>query len=194
MNIAVLGTGTVGNAIASKLIELGHKVKMGSRSSNNEKAMAFVALHSTEQASAGTFADASAFGEIIFNCTLGTESINVLRSAGEKNLEGKTLIDVTNPLDFSKGMPPVLSVSNTTSLAEEIQNTFPGTNVVKTLNTMWCGLMVNPLLLNNGDHTVFLSGISPKQNNRLALFYKVSVGTKKIFLIWEILVPPVGRR
>ncbi len=158
MNIAVLGTGTVGNAIASRLIELGHIVKMGSRTAHNEKAMAFVTLHPLGKASAGTFADAAAFGEIIFNCTLGMESVNILRSANEKNLDGKILVDISNPLDFSKGMPPSLSVCNTGSLGEEIQNAFPSARVVKTLNTMWCGLMVNPSLVNGGDHTVFISG------------------------------------
>jgi len=158
MKIAVLGTGMVGDAIGTRLVELGHSVMMGSRTAGNEKAVAFVAKQNNGKASAGTFADAAAFGEIIFNCTKGVEAINILNSAGAGNLDGKTLIDVTNPLDFSKGMPPTLSVCNTTSLAEEIQSAFPGIKVVKSLNTMWCGLMVNPGMLNGGDHNVFMSG------------------------------------
>jgi len=158
MKIAVLGTGMVGETIGSKLIELGHPVMMGSRTANNEKAAAFVAKHPIGKASAGTFADAAAFGEIVFNCTKGMETLNILKSAGEKYLTGKILIDVSNPLDFSKGMPPSLSVCNTDSMAEDIQRTFPGVKVVKSLNTMWCGLMVNPAMLNGGDHNVFMSG------------------------------------
>ena len=158
MKIAVLGTGMVGDAIGSKLIGLGHSVRMGSRTTDNENAAAFVAKHAGGKASAGTFADAATFGEIIFNCTKGVEAINILNSAGAKNLDGKILIDVTNPLDFSKGMPPTLSVCNINSLAEEIQQAFPGVKVVKSLNTMWCGLMVNPAMLNGGDHNVFMSG------------------------------------
>ena len=158
MKIAVLGTGMVGEAIGSKLIETGHTVMMGSRTAENEKAAAFVAKYASGKASAGTFADAAAFGEIIFNCTKGIESLNNLKSAGEKNLTGKILIDVSNPLDFSKGMPPFLSVCNTDCMAEEIQRTFPGVKVVKSLNTMWCGLMVNPAMIGGGDHNVFMSG------------------------------------
>lgn len=157
MKIAVLGTGMVGDTIGSKLIALGHEVKMGSRTATNEKAAAFVAKHK-KGASAGTFADAAAFGEIVFNCTSGAGSLDALKAAGEKNLTGKILIDLSNPLDFSKGMPPSLFVSNTSSLAELLQNAFPATFVVKALNTMWCGLMVNPGMINSGDHTAFISG------------------------------------
>lgn len=157
MKIAVLGTGMVGDTIGSKLIELGHTVIMGSRTANNEKAQAFVAKHNGI-ARAGTFADAAAFGEIIFNCTAGVGSIEALEMAGEKNLNGKIIVDISNPLDFSKGLPPSLAIVNTNSLGEEIQKAFPQAKVVKALNTMWCGLMVNPAMLNGGDHSTFISG------------------------------------
>lgn len=155
--IAVLGTGMVGDTIGSKLIELGHSVMMGSRTAKNEKALAFVAKRNGK-ATAGTFADAGAFGEIIFNCTAGAGSIEALKLTGENNLKGKIIVDVANPLDFSKGMPPSLSVVNTNSLGEEIQKAFPAAKVVKALNTMWCGLMVNPAMINGGDHNTFISG------------------------------------
>ena len=157
MKIAVLGTGMVGDTIGSKLIDLEHTVMMGSRTANNEKATAFVAKHNG-MARAGTFADAAAFGEIIFNCTAGVGSIEALEMAGEQNLNGKIIVDIANPLDFSKGMPPSLAFVNTNSLGEEIQKAFPQTKVVKALNTMWCGLMVNPAMLNGGDHSTFVSG------------------------------------
>lgn len=157
MNIAVLGTGNVGNTIGSRLIEVGHSVMMGSRTSDNEKALAFVDKHNGK-ASAGTFADASAFGEIIFNCTVGVGSLEALKMAGENNLNGKIIVDVSNPLDFSKGMPPSLAVCNTNSLGEEIQKAYPEVKVVKALNTMWCGLMVNPAMLNGGEHSTFVCG------------------------------------
>lgn len=155
--IGILGTGNVGDTIGTKLIELGHSVVMGSRTANNEKALAFTTKHNGK-ASAGTFADAASYGEIIFNCTKGEVSLDALKMAGENNLKEKVIIDVANPLDFSKGMPPSLTISNTNSLAEEIQKAFPSSKVVKALNTMWCGLMVNPSLINNGDHTTFISG------------------------------------
>jgi predicted dinucleotide-binding enzyme len=157
MKIAVLGTGVVGDTIGSKLIELGHQVTMGSRTADNEKAKAFLAKH-PKNAKIGTFADAAAFGEIIFNCTSGGASIDVLKLAGEYNLNEKILIDIANPLDFSKGMPPSLSIVNTSSLGEKIQSTFPKVKVVKTLNTLWCGLMVNPRMINAGDHSIFVCG------------------------------------
>lgn len=157
MNIAVLGTGNVGNTIGSRMIEVGHTVMMGSRTSDNEKALAFVDKHNGK-ASAGTFADASSFGEIIFNCTVGVGSLEALKMAGENNLNGKIMVDVSNPLDFSKGMPPSLAVCNTNSLGEEIQKAYPEVKVVKALNTMWCGLMVNPAMLNGGEHSTFVCG------------------------------------
>ncbi len=158
MKIGVLGTGIVGNTIASALISNGHEVKMGSRSAENEKSIAFVTNAATKNASAGTFADAAAFGEIVFNCTSGAATLEALELAGETNLKGKILVDISNPLDFSKGMPPSLSICNTNSLAEEIQKEFPDVKVVKTLNTMWSKLMVNPSLVNYGDHNVFICG------------------------------------
>ena len=157
MKIAVLGTGMVGATIASKLVALGHEVKMGSRTANNEKAVEWTAENGTN-ASQGTFTDAAAFGEIVFNCTNGLGALEALTQAGEANLVRKTIVDVSNPLDFSKGTPPVLGISNDNSLGEEIQKTFPNAKVVKTLNTMWCGLMVNPAMLNGGDHTNFICG------------------------------------
>lgn len=158
MKIAILGTGNVGDTIGSKLIELGHEVMMGSRTLNNEKALAFVAKNN-ERASNGTFANAASFGEVIFNCTKGEISIEALKMAGNE-MNGKILVDIANPLDFSNGMPPSLipSLSNTNSLGEEIQKTFPNIKVVKTLNTMWCGLMVNPNLIGNGEHVNYICG------------------------------------
>ncbi len=156
MNIGVMGTGRVGNAIGSKLVQLGHRIKMGSRTANNEKAAAWV-RSAGSNASQGTFADAAGFGEILFNCTAGMASMEVLKMAGEKNLDGKVLIDISNPLDFSRGMPPSLTISNTDSLGESIQRTFPQLKVVKALNTMNCYVMVNPSLV-PGDHNVFLGG------------------------------------
>jgi len=146
----------VGNAIGSKLVELGHEVRMGSRTANNEKARQWVEANGP-RASQGTFAEAAAFGEIIFNCTAGMGSLEALASAGNENLRGKILIDIANPLDFSKGMPPRLSVCNTDSLGEQIQRAFPDAKVVKVLNTVNCNVMVNPSLV-PGEHDLFLCG------------------------------------
>ncbi len=157
MKIAVLGTGMVGDAIGTKHIQCEKKVKMGSRTATNEKAAAWVKKNGS-RASQGTFADAASFGEIVFNCTQGGASLEALNLAGMHNLKSKILIDIANALDFSKGMPPSLVVCNTDSLGEQIQRAFPDTKVIKTLNTMNCNLMVNPNLVANGYHDIFICG------------------------------------
>jgi predicted dinucleotide-binding enzyme len=170
MKIAIIGTGTVGQTIASKLIELGYDVMLGTRnvkeklsakekdSYGNPPFSEWNKLNA--RAKLGTFEEAAAYGEMIINATHGGSSISALKLAGAKNLSGKILIDISNPLDFSKGMPPSLlpGLHNTNSLGEEIQKTFPDTKVVKTLNTMWCGLMVNPDMIGKGDHINYISG------------------------------------
>jgi 8-hydroxy-5-deazaflavin:NADPH oxidoreductase len=156
VRIGVLGTGTVGQTLATKLVELGHQVRMGSRDAANEKAVAWAAA-AGERASIGTFADAADFGELVLNCTAGAASLQALEQAGEDALRGKVLADVTNPLDFSSGMPPSLTICNTDSMGEQIQRRFPETRVVKTLNTVNAAVMVNPSLI-PGEHDVFVCG------------------------------------
>jgi predicted dinucleotide-binding enzyme len=156
MKIAVLGTGTVGTTIGSKLIALGHEVKMGSRTADNEKARAWVDA-AGDRASQGTFADAAAFGELAFNCTAGVASVDAVLAAGPDNLVGKILLDLANPLDFSQGFPPRLSLCNDDSLGEAIQRALPNTKVVKTLNTVASSVMVDPTSV-PGDHDIFVSG------------------------------------
>ena len=156
MKIGILGTGMVGKTIGSKLIELGHEVKMGSRIAGNEKAAEWVKQNGSAAAE-GTFEDAAAFGEIVFNCTAGAVSLEALEMAGAENLNGKILIDVANPLMRGELPSLVPSLSNTTSLSEEIQRAYPEVKVVKTLNTMHCNVMVNPLLV-PGEHDVFICG------------------------------------
>lgn len=160
MKIAVLGTGMVGDSIASKLVALGHDVKMGSRSASNEKAVAWqkkAAALGKGSASVGTFAEAAAHAEMVFNCTNGAGALEALQAAGTKNLDGKVVVDISNPLDFSKGFPPSLIVCNTDSLGEQVQRAFPGAKVVKTLNTVNAELMVDASKV-KGEHTMFMAG------------------------------------
>ncbi|HYQ01150.1 MAG TPA: NAD(P)-binding domain-containing protein [Polyangiaceae bacterium] len=157
MKIGVLGAGQVGQTIGKKLISLGHEVKLGSRSASNEKGRAW-ADQAGPNASHGAFADSAAFGELLFNCTPGDASLEVLAAAGEANLGSKVLIDVANPLDFSKGAPPTLFVGNDDSLGERIQRAYPRLKVVKTLNTVNCEVMVDAARVAAGDHTMFLCG------------------------------------
>ncbi|HYU61676.1 MAG TPA: NAD(P)-binding domain-containing protein [Solirubrobacterales bacterium] len=156
MKIAVIGTGMVGRTLGTKLTDLGHEVMMGSRTADNETAVEW-AEGAGDSASHGTFADAADFGELTVNCTPGGVSLDALRAAGAENLAGKTLLDVANPLDFSKGMPPTLLFCNTESLGEWIQEAFPEAKVVKSLNTMNAAVMTDPGVV-KGDHDVFVCG------------------------------------
>ena len=164
MKFGVLGTGRVGTTIATKLELLGHEVKIGSRSAEGENAIA-CAETSRARAGAGTFAEAAAFGEVVFNCTAGEACLDALGMAGAQNLDNKVLIDVANPLDRS-GMPPALTISNTDSLGEQIQRTFPGTRVVKTLNTVNHEVMVAPGMV-PGEHNIFVSGNDPEAKSQV---------------------------
>ncbi len=168
MKIAVLGTGMVGQAVAGRLSELGHDVTVGTRDVAATMARtepdgmgiapygAWAPAHPAVKLA--PFADAAEEAELVVNATNGSASIAVLESAGRDHLAGKVLLDISNPLDFSRGFPPTLFVKDTDSLGEQIQAAFPETKVVKALNTMNANLMVNPRMLADGDHTVFVSG------------------------------------
>lgn len=156
MKIGILGTGMVGQTLATKFAALGHDVRMGARDAGNAKAKSWV-QSAGPKASHGTFTDAAAFGEMVFNCTSGAGSIEALDAAGAKNLAGKVLVDVANPLDFSRGMPPSLFTRPNESLGELIQATFPEARVVKALNTVNASVMVDPKRV-PGDSDVFVCG------------------------------------
>jgi hypothetical protein len=184
MKIGILGTGIVGKTIGTKLVQLGHNVKMGSRTANNEKASEWVKA-SGANASQGTFAEAAAFGELLFNCTSGMVSLEALKIAGASNMNGKILIDISNPLDFSKGMPPTLSVCNSDSLGEQIQRAYPRVKVVKTLNTLNCNIMVNPSLV-PGSHDIFVSGNDAGAKAKVIDILKSWFGWKTVIDLGDI--------
>ena len=184
MKIGVLGTGMVGATIATKLIELGQEVMLGSRNAGGEKAVTWAQANGAN-ASQGSYAQAARFGEILFNCTQGAASIEALQSAGADNLKGKILIDVANPLDFSHGTPPTLSICNTDSLGEQIQRTFPEAKVVKTLNTVNCEVMVNPALV-PGDHDIFVCGNEANAKARVAGLLKQWFGWRSVIDLGDI--------
>lgn len=158
MKYAVLGTGMVGHTLASKLASLGHEVRMGAREADNAKAVAWTARQEG-QIGHGAFAEVAAWAERVVFAVNGAQIEAVAMSVGDAAVAGKTVIDVTNPLDMSQGMPPVLvaHLSNTHSAAEALQAALPSAKVVKTLNTMNHEIMVNPILI-PGTHDVFLCG------------------------------------
>ena len=143
MRIGILGTGDVGQALGKGFVTLGHEVKMGSRSAANEKALAW-AKETGSKASVGTFAAAAQYGEIVILATLGVANESVLSSAGAQNLRGKAVIDATNPLDFSGGVPPKLAVSGYDSAGERVQKLLPEVHVVKAFNAVGQAHMFRP--------------------------------------------------
>jgi len=167
MNIAVLGTGMVGQAIAGRLHQLGHSVVVGTRdpqttlsrtAPDQMGAPPFSAWFDTHPGvELATFAHAAAGAELVVNASSGAATLDVLGLAGADNLAGKVLVDIANPLDFSAGFPPTLFVKDTDSLGEQVQRSFPEAKVVKTLNTLTASLMVEPKSLGEST-TVFVSG------------------------------------
>ena len=166
MDIAVLGTGMVGQALAGRLHELGHTVVVGTRDPQATRARtepdltgstfsAWAAGHPGVELT--TFAAAASRAELVVNAASGAATLDVLALAGADALAGKVLVDVSNPLDFSAGFPPTLFVEDTDSLGEQVQRAFPETRVVKTLNTLTASLMVAPASL-GASSTVFVSG------------------------------------
>jgi len=156
MQIGIMGSGLTAQTIGSKLVSLGHEVMLGSREEAKPSTVAWAKEEGGQHALYGTFMNAAAFGEIIFNCTMGSASLAALNQAGVENLSGKVLIDTANPIDRTTDRW-TLTVSNTDSLAEQIQRSFPETRVVKTLNTVNANVMVDPAKLLERTH-VFVSG------------------------------------
>ncbi len=184
MKIGVLGTGMVGSAIASKLVSLGHEVKMGSREAGNEKGRHWAASAGAG-ASAGTFAEAAKFGEVVFSATLGEAALKALQAAGKENLRHKVLVDVSNPLDFSRGMPPTLfTAAAGDSLGERIQKEFPEAKVVKALNTVNASVMSDPARV-HGESDLFLCGNDPGAKEKVTTLLR-SFGWKSILDLGDI--------
>jgi len=154
MKIGILGTGMVGEALGTKFAQLGHDVKMGSRTANNESAVKW-ARSAGSKASQGTFADAADFGEMVFLCLKGAVFLEIARTLAPSALAGKVVVDVSNPLDFSGGTLS-LSICNTNSLGEEVQKVVPSAKVIKPLNIVNCDVMVEPA--KGGNPTMLVCG------------------------------------
>jgi 8-hydroxy-5-deazaflavin:NADPH oxidoreductase len=171
MKIGILGSGAVGETIASALIDKKHEVMIGSRTATNEKVGEWVRKHKNH-AFQGTFSDAAAYGDIIFICLNGEHALNVVKNLDPEVVSGKIVVDITNPLDFTHGMPPRLieGLNNGNSLGEEIQRLLPNAYVIKTLNTVNHKLMVDARLVNNGDHNLFICGNNADIKNKFMHF------------------------
>ncbi|MBE7447933.1 MAG: NAD(P)-binding domain-containing protein [Kofleriaceae bacterium] len=196
MKLAVLGTGMVGQTLAAKLDALGHDVRLGTRDPaatlartepgafGNPSPAAWAAAH--PRIGVVTLADAAAHGEVVVNALAGAATLAGLEQAGADHLAGKVLIDVSNPLDFSRGMPPSLSVCNTDSLGEQVQRRFPAARVVKTLNTVNANLMVDPGALAGGDHTMFVCGDDGDARRQVAGWLREWFGWRDVVELGDI--------
>jgi hypothetical protein len=165
MKIGIFGTGIVGQTLAEALAAKGHEVMIGTRDPQatlqreSTRGSSFKDWHGlNRRVKLGTFADAARFGDTIVNATSGGGALAALEGAGAEALGDRIMLDLSNPLDFSKGFPPTLTVCNTDSMAEVLQRAFPRVRLVKTLNTTTAALMVNPAAVGGGDHTMFVAG------------------------------------
>jgi len=144
MKYGILGTGNVAQIIGTKLIQLGHEVKLGSRDAKNEKGLNWAKINGPK-ASVGTFSEAASFGERIFNCVMGIHAIEAITKAGIDNFKNKIIIDLTNPYIYENGHITLdQKYTGNTSLGEEIQKLLPNSQVVKTLNYLGNNLMTKP--------------------------------------------------
>jgi len=176
MKIGILGTGMVGNALGTRLVQKGHEVTMGSRTANNEAARKW-ASSLGERARTATFQNAAAFGELVISCTGGMHSMEALKSVGAEPLRGKILIDVSNPLQQDKDGSIILGFCNTNSLGERIQKAFPETRVVKALNTVNCDIMIEPSRV-PGNHSLFICGNDAAAKKRVTQYLSDWFGWK----------------
>ncbi len=182
MKIGILGTGMVGETLGTKFTQLGHEVRMGSRTANNENATKWVKATGSK-ASQGTFEGAANFGEMAFICLKGTVFLDVAKTLKPATLAGKILVDVSNPLDFSHGMPPSLSICNANSLGEEVQKAVPAARVVKTLNIVNCEVMVDPA--KGGNPSMLLCGNDAEAKNKVTGLLK-DMGWRDIIDLGDI--------
>jgi predicted dinucleotide-binding enzyme len=170
MKIGILGSGDVGRSLGRGFAGKGHDVRIGSRNPGKPEIKEWL-RRTKGKVSAGTFADAAAHGEVVLLCTLGQATDKAIDLAGPENFSGKVLIDVTVPLDFSKGMPPGLYVGVTDSLGEQVQRKLPKAKVVKCFNIVNNQTMVNPRM-KEGVPDMMICGNDPAAKETVAGFLK----------------------
>jgi 8-hydroxy-5-deazaflavin:NADPH oxidoreductase len=156
MKVGILGSGDVGRALGTGFVAAGHHVKIGSRESGHPRLVAW-AETTGGSGSAGTLAEAAAYGEVVVVATLGVAVEEAVRAAGIDRFDGKVVIDVTNPLAFTPQGGPSLARGFTTSNGEELQRALPKARVVKAFNIVGNALFYRPVLP-GGPPDMFICG------------------------------------
>jgi len=164
MNVGILGSGDVARALGRGFLDRGDKVMLGSRSP--EKLAAWV-TEMGRGAAGGSFEEAAAFGEVVVLASAGTAAEKAIKKAGKKNLEGKVVIDVTNPLVYHEDAPPTLAYGPEDSGGERVQAAIPDARVVKTLNIVNNRQMISPEV-EDGPPTMFVCGEDPGAKKEVA--------------------------
>ncbi len=151
----MIGSGIVGRTLAGAFAEQGHQVAVGTRDpEETSRREEWTGVDLTLQPLETVAAEA----DLVVNATSGSASLAALERVAPDHLAGKVLLDVSNPLDFSSGFPPTLTVKDTDSVAEQIQRAFPDARVVKSLNTVTASVMVHPGSVGEGDTSIFVAG------------------------------------
>lgn len=154
--VGVLGTGEVGRRLAAGFKDRGYQVMIGSRDSGKSELRDWLSADG-RGIEVGTFAEAGAYGEVIVLAVLGAAAEEVIAEAGAQKFTGKVVIDAMNPLDFSGGFPPKLSISGDDSLGERVQRALPDAKVVKAFNTIGNPYFVDPSF-SEGKPTMLIAG------------------------------------
>lgn len=141
MKIGIIGSGSVAQTLGTGFVEKGHEVMLGTRDASK---LAAWQAQSGDKASVGTFADAASFGEVIFLSVAATALDPAIKLAGGDSFAGKTVIDLSNPMDFSGGIPPKFTATVDNSLGEKVQRALPEANVVKAFNSIGVAVMTDP--------------------------------------------------
>jgi predicted dinucleotide-binding enzyme len=185
MRIGVLGTGMVGKAQAEKLAELGHDVMVGTHHPDSKQ---------VKGAKVASYREAAAHGELIIEAIKGEAVVEALKGLASE-LKRKTLIDISNALDFSSGEVKI-TTANGPSLGEQIQVVLPKSNVVKAFNTVNAAIQVDPKSLAAGDHHLFIAGNDQKAKDQVAQLAKsygwdhiIDLGDIKAARGMEMLMP-----
>lgn len=143
MQVGILGSGGVGQALGLGFAKLGHEVKIGTREPQSEKLRPWLAK-AGKKASTGSFQETARFADLAVLATLWSGTESALRLAEPGNLARKVVMDVTNPLLFETNQPPRLALGYSDSGGEQVQRWLPHSKVVKAFNTVGSAHMVDP--------------------------------------------------